>query len=128
MLGYVTLGTNDVARAAGFYDALLGLFDASRFMETERMVAWSNGAGASLGVIVPFDGAAACVGNGCMVALAATGPDQVKDVHAKALELGGRDEGAPGQRFGQFYGAYFRDLDGHKLAVFCILPEGETAA
>lgn len=127
MIGYVTLGSNDIPRAAAFYDKLLGLFEAKRFMENDNIVAWTNGAGANLGVIRPFNKEAACIGNGSMVALMASGPDQVKAVHARALELGGTDEGAPGQRFGQFYGSYFRDLDGNKLACFCMLPEGESA-
>ena len=54
----------------------------------------------------------ATVGNGTMVALGAASREQVDAVHAKALELGGSDEGAPGQRWPGFYAAYFRDLDG----------------
>ncbi|WP_422396671.1 hypothetical protein [Sphingomonas ginsenosidivorax] len=49
----------------------------------------------------------------------------VDAIHAKALELGGTDEGAPGIRGDDpdgFYGAYFRDLDGNKLTVFRFGP------
>jgi predicted lactoylglutathione lyase len=71
-------------------------------------------------VMKPFDGQAATIGNGSMVAIAAADPEQVHLLHAKALALGAKDEGAPGARGDQFYGAYFRDLDGNKLAVFCM--------
>jgi catechol 2,3-dioxygenase-like lactoylglutathione lyase family enzyme len=128
MIGYVTIGTNDLDRAAGFYDEVLSFFGGKRFMENERLVAWSAGEGQpGVGVCKPYDGNVATVGNGMMVSLAAAGPEQVKAVHARALELGGTDEGAPGQRFGQFYAAYFRDYDGNKLCTFCMLPEGATA-
>jgi predicted lactoylglutathione lyase len=129
MIGYVTLGTNDLQRAARFYDDLLSTFGAKRFMDNERFVAWTAGEDKpGIGVCKPYDGKAASIGNGMMVALPASGPDQVKALHATALKLGGKDEGAPGLRFGGFYAAYFRDLDGNKLAAFCMLPEGATAS
>ena len=68
----------------------------------------------------PFDGNAATVGNGVMVAIAVDSPEKVDAIHARALELGGSDEGAPGPRGEQFYAGYFRDLDGNKLNAFCI--------
>lgn len=118
MLAYVTIGTNDLARASAFFDELLALIGAKRFMEEETFIAWSSTEqGAGLGVTYPFDGNPATVGNGVMVALAASSREQVDAVHAKALELGGADEGAPGQRMDWFYAAYFRDLDGNKFNV-----------
>jgi len=121
MIGYVTLGTNDLPRAAAFYDELLGLIGAKRFMEHEdTFVAWSASPNTpGLSVTKPFDGKAATVGNGVMVALAVDSKDSVDALHAKALELGGKDEGAPGQRMEGFYAGYFRDLDGNKLNAFC---------
>ena len=119
MIGYVTLGANDVEKAAAFYDELLGLIGAKRFMETEKFVAWSTGPKSpALSVTTPFDGNDATVGNGVMVALAVDSTEMVDALHAKALELGGADEGAPGPRGGGFYAAYFRDLDGNKLNAF----------
>ncbi|MDX1561732.1 MAG: VOC family protein, partial [Gammaproteobacteria bacterium] len=79
-----------------------------------------------IGVCKPFDGKPASVGNDSMVALPMLEPSQVDAVHAKALELGGSDEGAPGFRFGGFYAGYFRDLDGNKLAAFCMVPEDQV--
>jgi predicted lactoylglutathione lyase len=120
MIGYVTLGTNDLERAAAFYDELLSLIGAGRFMDEETFVAWTVAPGApALSVTKPYDGKPATVGNGVMVALAMQSTDQVDALHAKALELGGTDEGAPGPRGDSgFYAAYFRDLDGNKLNAF----------
>lgn len=121
MIGYVTLGTNDLKRAGAFYDALLAELGAKRAMEMERFIAWSTGPGMPmLGVITPYDGKPASVGNGVMVALMAASKEQVDAVYRKALDLGGRDEGAPGPRAPGFYAGYFRDLDGNKLNVFCL--------
>ena len=118
MLAYATIGTNDLSRAAGFYDEVLGVLGAKRFMENEQFIAWgSSPDGAGLGVTRPFDGHAATAGNGAMVALGADSRDVVDRVHAKALALGASDEGAPGQRMDGFYAAYFRDLDGNKLCA-----------
>ena len=117
MLAYATLGTRDLARAAAFYDAVLAALGATRMMEEpDYFIAWANSAqGAGLGITYPYDKQAATVGNGTMVALQGNSREQVDAVYAKALELGGSDEGAPGQRYPGFYAAYFRDLDGNKL-------------
>jgi catechol 2,3-dioxygenase-like lactoylglutathione lyase family enzyme len=122
MIGYVTLGTNDLERAAAFYDELLKLVGAGRFMETEKFIAWAVAPDKpALSVTRPYDGNSATVGNGVMVALVVMTPEQVDAIHAKALELGGTDEGAPGPRGDSgFYAAYFRDLDGNKLNAFCM--------
>lgn len=122
MIGYVTLGTNDLTRAAKFYDELLSVVGAKRFMETDKFIMWSAAPNTpALSVVKPYDGNAASVGNGVMVALAVQKPEQVDAVHAKALSLGAKDEGAVGPRGAQFYAGYFRDLDGNKLNVFCML-------
>ncbi len=120
MIGYVTLGTNDLDRAAAFYDALFAEIGGTRHMEEAgRYVAWGVSPTApGIGITVPFDGNKATVGNGTMVALIVDAPDKVDRLHAKALALGGKDEGAPGQRFPGFYAAYFRDLDGNKFNAF----------
>ena len=119
MIGYVTLGTNDLGRAAAYYDALLGEIGAVRALELKRLVTWSTGEGSPLfGVIEPFDGNPATAGNGTMIALAVDSKETVDRLYAKALELGGTDEGAPGERMPGFYAGYFRDLDGNKLDFF----------
>ena len=119
MIGYLTLGTNDLARAAAFYDALLAELGAKRWMETERSIAWSAAPGTpGLSICKPFDGQSATAGNGTMIALAAGSQDKVDALHRKALSLGATDEGAPGLRGPSYYGAYWRDLDGNKLCAF----------
>ncbi|HTO71297.1 MAG TPA: VOC family protein [Myxococcota bacterium] len=119
MIGYATVGTNDIARAAKFYDALLGEFGAKRAMESDRLILWGTGPGQPMfSVIKPYDGKAATVGNGVMIALAATSKAQVDAIYKKAMSLGGKDEGKPGPRGDGFYAGYFRDLDGNKLNAF----------
>ena len=119
MIGYVTLGTNDLAKAAPFYDALAAELGVGRMMEFDTFIAWGEPGGApGIGVTKPFDGNAATVGNGVMVALAAKDEAQVQRLYDIALANGGSDEGAPGDRGGGFYAGYFRDLDGNKLNAF----------
>lgn len=119
MIGYVTIGTNKLDEAVKFYDALLGELGAGRFMEGDNMVAWATSPQApGIGVMKPHDGNKATVGNGMMVALVVDSPEKVDALHAKALQLGGSDEGAPGPRGEGFYAGYFRDLDGNKLNAF----------
>lgn len=120
MIGYVTLGTNDLEKAAQFYDALLAEVGGKRFMEMETFIAWVVSPDQpGLGISKPFDGNPATVGNGTMVALQAHSKEEVDKLYHKAIELGATDEGKPGPRGGDgFYAGYFRDLDGNKLNAF----------
>lgn len=120
MIGYTTLGTNDKPRAAAFYDALLSEIGAKRIYEYDRGIAWGISQDQpSLGILTPFDGKPATVGNGVMVALKVDSKEKVDRVYKKAIALGGKDEGPAGARNEHFYAGYFRDLDGNKLSVFC---------
>tara|TARA_B100000575_G_scaffold292738_1_gene301945 strand:- start:3736 stop:4113 length:378 start_codon:yes stop_codon:yes gene_type:complete len=122
MIGYVTLGTNDLAQATKFYDALLAELGATRFMEMDGFIAWAvNPKTPALSLTAPHNGLPATAGNGVMVALAADTPEKVDAVHRKAIELGGKCEGAAGPRGESFYAGYFRDLEGNKLNVFCMM-------
>ncbi len=101
MIGYVTLGTNDLQRAAAFYDALFAEIGAGRFMESERLIAWAVAPGKpALGVCIPYDGNPATMGNGTMVALVVDSNEKVDAVYRKAISLGAKDEGAAGPRGG----------------------------
>jgi predicted lactoylglutathione lyase len=121
MIGYITLGTNDMQRAAAFYDTLLGMFGAKRTMEMETFIAWGDSPRATmLSVIKPYDKKPATIGNGVMVALACDSKAKVDAVYKKAIELGAKDEGPAGPRGDNFYAGYFRDLDGNKINVFCM--------
>ena len=121
MLGFVTVGTNNLKGAGDFYDSVLDVLGAKRSQEGERIIMWSGKSGTgSIAVITPFDKSPATAGNGTMLSLDAGDPKTVQAVHAKAIEMGGTDDGAPGPRgTGGFYGGYFRDLDGNKLVAFC---------
>jgi catechol 2,3-dioxygenase-like lactoylglutathione lyase family enzyme len=128
MIGYATVGTRDLERARAFYDALFAQLGARRLMEMESgFTLYGTGFGTpGVAVTPPYDGEAATPGNGTMVALALDGRGKVDALHARALELGGSDEGAPGLRGPEgprpFYGAYFRDLDGNKFCAFRVGP------
>jgi predicted lactoylglutathione lyase len=125
MIGYVTLGTNDLPRAAAFYDALAKHFGVARMMDFDSFIAWGEWGGApGIGLTKPFDGQPATVGNGVMVALEVKSPEEVQAVYATAMANGASDEGAPGPRGEDgFYAAYFRDPDGNKLNAFCMVPK-----
>lgn len=119
MIGYVTLGTNDLQRGAKFYDAIGKELGVGRMMEFDTFIAWGvPGGAAGIGLTKPFDGGAATVGNGVMVALSASSKEQVHRLHEIALANGGTCEGPPGPRGDTFYAAYFRDPDGNKLNAF----------
>jgi catechol 2,3-dioxygenase-like lactoylglutathione lyase family enzyme len=119
MIGYVTLGTNDLARAAVFYDAIAAEMGTGRMMEFDTFIAWGTpGGAAGVALTKPADGNVATVGNGVMVALQAKDQAQVDRLYAIALEHGGTCEGPPGPRGDTFYAGYFRDLDGNKLNAF----------
>ena len=121
MIGYVTLGTNDLPRACAFYDALLAEIGAKRLFDFGRGVAWGVSMDKpSLGLMKPFDGQPATVGNGVMAAIVVDSPEKVDRLYRKAMELGAKDEGPAGPRGQGFYAGYFRDPDGNKLNVFCM--------
>jgi catechol 2,3-dioxygenase-like lactoylglutathione lyase family enzyme len=121
VIGYLTLGTNDLARETRFWDAIAAELGVGRMMDFETFVAWGEPGGApGVGLTKPFDGGQATIGNGVMVALEARDEAQVMRLHEIALANGGSDEGAPGPRGEAFYAAYFRDPDGNKLNAFCL--------
>lgn len=126
MIGYITLGTNDLGIGAKFYDAIAQEMGVGRMMDFDQFVAWGERDGPpGIALTKPFDGGRANVGNGTMVALEAKDGAQVKRIYEVALANGGSDEGAPGPRGADgFYAAYFRDPDGNKLNAFCMVrPE-----
>lgn len=127
MIGYVTVGTNDIERSRTFFDAVFGEIGGKRTWNNDRMTGWGTGRGPALVVTKPYDERSATFGNGTMVAIATGSPEDVKKLYAKAISLGGTDEGAPGFRGGEsdsgFFGGYFRDLDGNKFVAFCQVPK-----
>ena len=115
-INYFTFGTNDMKAAVGFYDAL---FEESEFTKVHaegRMTVWAS-AEAMFGLAEPFDGEPATNGNGTMLGLNLGSAEAVSSLYAKALALGGKDEGEPGIRSGRM-SAYVRDLDNNKICLF----------
>jgi len=128
VIGYVTVGSNDLDKSRSFYDALMPVIGAGRIMEFgDNFTMYGTGMGKpGFAVCKPYDGHAATAGNGNMASIACDSRAKVDALYAKAIELGGSDEGPPGVRGDDgpqaFYGAYFRDPDGNKLAAFRIGP------
>ena len=120
MKGYITVGTNNLARSAAFYEALFEELGFTRRREVaDRAVYFGTEDDVQLVVITPAAGHPATAGNGTMVALNVDTQEQVQRLHARAMDLGAIDEGAPGPRGSDtFYGAYFRDPDGNKIAFY----------
>ena len=127
MIGYVTLGTNDLAAATAYYDALFESIGVGRTMEEENyFVAWAPSIDApGIAATIPINKEPATIGNGVMVALFMETPEKVDAFYTKAIELGSACEGKPGFRpegnDKGFYAGYFRDLDGNKLNAFCMV-------
>ena len=121
MIGYVTLGTNDMKRSAAFYDKLLAEIGAKRMMDQETFIVWGNSPSqAALSVTKPFDGKAATVGNGVMVALIVKEPRRSIASTRKRSSWARRTKARPARAATGFYAGYFRDPDGNKLNVFCM--------
>jgi len=129
MIGYVTVGTNDLERSKQFYDNLFEELGARSFFANERIIFWTvKGGASSFAIAKPYDEKEASVGNGNMVAIHVNSREQVDAIYAKAMELGATDEGPPGERIPTFYGAYIRDLDGNKLVFYKMTaPEDEKS-
>jgi catechol 2,3-dioxygenase-like lactoylglutathione lyase family enzyme len=121
MYSHTTIGANDLARARGFYDAVLAPLELEVRFSDDSMVGWGRPGGRPQFLVVrPFDGGEPSAGNGSMIALLASKRSLVDACHAAAIEQGGTDEGRPGLRphyHGTYYGAYFRDLDGNKICI-----------
>jgi hypothetical protein len=120
MLSYATVGSNRLDAAKAFYDHLLASAGITRLFEhpSGGRIYGKDGR-VVFGVVAPFDGAPATVGNGSMMAFHFATPDEVIAFYNKALELGAKDEGAPRFRGGSpFFMSYFRDLDGNKLCAY----------
>jgi hypothetical protein len=125
MIGYITLGTNNLQESAVFYDKLLSrAFDATRHMDNEKFIAWGTpDSPGEICIMKPYNNAPATVGNGTMVSLQLKSQSEVNEIYSLAIELGAACEGKPGPReLDEFYASYFRDLDGNKLCVFHYEP------
>lgn len=118
MIGYVTIGVSDLEKSKAFYMDLLSDMGAKLVMNMDRIAFIStDGSETMLSICIPFNEQDPQPGNGNMIALTPGSKEAVDSLYKKALELGATCDGAPGQRIPDvFYGAYFRDLDGNKIA------------
>jgi catechol 2,3-dioxygenase-like lactoylglutathione lyase family enzyme len=121
ILGYGTVGSNKLTEARAFYDELLGSAGLTPLFEhpSGGRIYGLNGS-LVFGVLGPYDGKPATVGNGSMFAFRLETPDEVRAFHAKAVALGGKDEGAPGERGPKMFFSYFRDREGNKLCAYAM--------
>ena len=131
MFSHIFVGVSDFERAFAFYEALMQSLDIPlRFCQRGKPWAgWQSDPGPRPLFLIghPYDGQPHGPGNGQMVAFLAPSRATVRKAHDVALAHGGKDEGAPGLRpeyHPDYYGAYFRDLDGNKLCVACHEAEG----
>lgn len=126
MFLYITLGTNELARARAFYDAIMPALGLAFRAADDSEIGYGlpDDSRIRLWITLPFDGQPATIGNGSMPAFIAPDRAAVDAFHRLALAHGGSDEGAPGLRYKpDFYSAYVRDPDGNKLSAVCEAPQ-----
>ncbi len=117
IVDHLSVGVDDIDRAANFYESVLGKLGIKQLAKMDRLVAYGT---TSIEFIAmkPFDGKSMHPGNGVHIAFNAQSPAQVDAFHAAALAGGGVCEGKPGKRdypHRQVYAAYVRDPFGNKL-------------
>ena len=126
MLNYATVGSNDLERAKAFYDALLAPLGMEKFFDhPSGGRIWGKFGRGAFGVLGPYDGGAATVGNGVTIGFELDSPEALQAFHARALELGATNEGDSGPRGGDrspLHFAYFRDPDGNKVCGYHVVP------
>ena len=126
MFSHITIGSNDLAKAKGFYDSLLTPLGLVRHVEYPNAAGYGPAGGRpQLWVLTPVDKKTATVGNGITIGLEAVNRTAVDAAYRAGMTAGGKDEGAPGIRahyHPNYYGAYLRDPDGNKVCVVCHKP------
>jgi catechol 2,3-dioxygenase-like lactoylglutathione lyase family enzyme len=126
MFSHIMIGTNDLARAKAFYDAVLGALGVPPGVVDRHRVFWRTPTGV-FSVTVPIDGKPATVGNGGTIGFACTSPEQARAWHEAGVAHGGTScEDPPGVRegaAGRIYLAYLRDPDGNKICALHRLPK-----
>ena len=127
MIGFVTVGTNDMQRAMAFYDALFADLNVTKLIELPGLAGWGWDWDRPLfGVTTATHEKPATVGNGSVVAFGQRTRARVNELHAKVIKMGGKNAGDPSVRgmdgSQAFFAGYVRDLDGHKLCFYCVGP------
>ncbi|WP_415300674.1 VOC family protein [Candidatus Pelagibacter sp. Uisw_134_02] len=120
MIGFVMIGTNDLNKATKFYDALLEVIDLKRILTNEKYIGYSSKEkpkDIEFYVTNPVNREKATYGNGAQISFLLKSRETVDKFYNLGIKLGGKDEGAPGIRSGDYY-CYLRDLDGNKICSF----------
>ena len=122
MLGHLSFGVTDLRRSIAFYDAALATLGYVRVWSADNAAGYGEPGGNDRLALKLQTGPVVTPGPGFHLALVAPSCAAVDRFHAAAFAAGGTDEGAPGLRphYGpNYYAAFVRDPDGHKLeAVF----------
>jgi len=122
MFSFITLGTNNLNKSSDFYDKILSIIDIIQVAKDERYVGYAkkqNLKQVGFYLMKPLNKKEATFGNGTMITFTADSKERVINFYNLALKLGGKDEGSPGPRHQEDFYAYFRDLDGNKICIYC---------
>ena len=114
------VGTNNLNRAIDFYDVLLETINLNRSVTNERYAGYSSKdkpKDIEFYVTDPVNKKKASFGNGTQISFIVSSKEIVNKFYNTGIKLGGKDEGAPGIRSGDYY-CYIRDLDGNKICAF----------
>ena len=120
MIGFVMIGTNNLDKATKFYDSLLNTIDLQRVVTNKKYAGYAlkdKPDDVEFYVTNPVNKEKATFGNGTQISFLINSKDLVNSFYNVGIKLGGKDEGAPGIRSGDYY-CYFRDLDGNKICAF----------
>ena len=120
MIGFVMVGTNNLEKATKFYDTLLDVIELERVVTNEKYIGYASKEKSDeieFYVTNPVNKEKATFGNGTQISFLVNSKDLVNNFYNAGIKLGGKDEGAPGIRSGDYY-CYFRDLDGNKICAF----------
>jgi predicted lactoylglutathione lyase len=120
MIGFVMVGTNNLGKATKFYDTLLNTIELQRVVTNEKYAGYASKEKpdeVEFYVTNPVNNEKATFGNGTQISFLVKSKDLVNNFYNTGIKLGGKDEGAPGVRSGDYY-CYFRDLDGNKICAF----------
>ena len=120
MIGFVMVGTNNLNKAISFYDVLLETINLKRIVTNEKYAGYSsneNPENIEFYVTNPTNKEKATYGNGTQISFLVNSKDTVDKFYNLGIKLGGKDEGAPGIRSGDYY-CYLRDLDENKVCTF----------
>ena len=125
MIGFVMIGTNNLDKATKFYDTLLDVIELERVVTNEKYIGYASKEKSDeieFYVTNPVNKEKATFGNGTQISFLINSKDSVNSFYNVGIKLGGKDEGAPGIRSGDYY-CYFRDLDGNKVCAFTKISE-----